>query len=87
MATLQYIGIDLTLRAISDYSKELELKRGDFNNLIQNLTNNFCSKNMTIISQRQLKKNFELKFNSNKEKVQVPSIEKNPFFSEGPSSD
>ena len=80
LATLQYIGIDLTLRAISDYSKELEFKKSDFNNLVQNLTNNFCSKNMTIISQRQLKKNFELQFKSSGEKLQIPSIEKNPFF-------
>ena len=80
LATLQYIGIDLTLRAISDYSKELELKKSDFNNLVQNLTNNFCSKNMTIISLRQLKKNFKLQFNSSGEKLQIPNIEKNPFF-------
>ncbi|MBG07227.1 MAG: hypothetical protein CME68_00575 [Halobacteriovoraceae bacterium] len=80
LATLQYIGIDLTLRAISDYSKEIELKKSDFNNLVQNVTNNFCSKNMTIISQRQLKKNFQLQFSSGGEKVQIPNIEKNPFF-------
>tara|TARA_Y100001954_G_scaffold49688_1_gene52470 strand:+ start:7101 stop:8756 length:1656 start_codon:yes stop_codon:yes gene_type:complete len=80
LATLQYIGIDLTLRAISDYSKELELKKSDFNNLVQNLTNNFCSKNMTIISQRQLKKNFKLQFSSSGKKLEIPNIEKNPFF-------
>lgn len=80
LATLQYLGIDLTVRAISSYAKELELSQGDYNNLVQNLMTNFCSKNITVISLSQLRKNLAIQFKSSESFFSLPSIKNNLFF-------
>ena len=80
LATLQYLGIDLTVRAISSYAKELELGQGDYNNLVQNLMTNFCSKNITIISLRQLRKNLDLQFKTTEKSFHITSIKNDKLF-------
>ena len=80
LATLQYLGLDLTVRAISSYAKELELGQGDYNNLVQNLMTNFCSKNITIISLRQLRKNLDLQFKTTEKSFHIPSIKNDKLF-------
>ena len=49
-ATLQYIGIDITVRAIAAYAKKLELNEEQYSNLVHNLTTNSCSQNISVYS-------------------------------------
>ena len=80
-ATLQYIGLDITIRAIPKYAKYFEFSSDEFKNLVENIVGNSCSKNLSIISVKQLKKNFLSKFDSNNS-FELPSIEGNPLFPE-----
>ena len=82
MATMQYIGLDITSRALAKYAQHFEFTSKEYENLIENLTGNFCSKNMTIISLGQLKKNMSVKFNMDNS-FQLPSIEDNSLFAGG----
>lgn len=79
LATLQYIGLDLTMRAIPKYAKFFEFSRGEYINLGENLIGNYCSQNLSIISIRQLKKNWNIKYNSEGD-YQLPSIDNDPLF-------
>lgn len=79
MATLQYIGLDLTLRALPKYAKFFEYSEQDYKNLGDNLIGNYCSKNLTILSLRQLRNLFMIKF-TKENSFELPSIKNNPLF-------
>ena len=78
-ATLQYIGLDISVRSISKYAKYFEFSNTEYDNLIENIVGNSCSRNLSIISIKQLKKNFKAKFNG-ENSFELPSIENNPLF-------
>jgi hypothetical protein len=78
-ATLQYVGLDIAIRAIPQYAKYFEFSSDEYENLVENIVGNSCSKNLSIISVKQLKKNFMAKFNS-ENSFELPSIEGNPLF-------
>ena len=80
MANLQYIGLDITTRALVSYAKYFEFSEDEWRNLSDNLIGNYCSKNISIISLKQLRKNFEIKFKED-EKFVLPTVEGNKFFS------
>jgi len=79
MATLQYIGLDTTSRALVEYSKSLEITTGEWQNLKKRLIGNYCSKNLSIISLKQLEKNLDFYF-ENETSIKLPSVDGNPFF-------
>ena len=81
LATLQYIGLDISLRSMAKYAKYFEFSKSEYKNLSENLVGNYCTQNLSIISIRQLKKNFTNFFN-NETKMQLPSIKGNPLFSD-----
>ena len=81
-ATLQFIGLDLTVRALAAYANSLEFSKAEYGNLVDNLTGNYCSQNISIISLRQLKKNMLLKFDR-KEKFPFPKLQGNSLYPEG----
>jgi hypothetical protein len=79
MATLQYIGLDVTTRAIGKYAKELNIEESDYLNLVNNLIGNYCSRNLSVISLRLLKKNLlEKYFGENH--FFLPNIADNIYF-------
>ena len=78
-ATLQYLGIDITLRAIAQYAKDLEYTKTQYENLQKKLIGGYCSKNITSISRKQLISNFMQKFERD-EYFPLPSVEENTFF-------
>ncbi|HAZ13347.1 MAG: hypothetical protein A2X86_15010 [Bdellovibrionales bacterium GWA2_49_15] len=80
MATLQYLGLDLTSRAIALYAKQLEYGQDEWRNLADRLVGQYCSKNLTIISLKQLRKNLDVYFEHGAS-FELPSVENNPLFS------
>ncbi|TDJ07673.1 MAG: hypothetical protein E2O68_03230 [Deltaproteobacteria bacterium] len=79
MATLQYIGIDLMVRAIPAYAKYFEFTEEEFENLADNLVGNYCSKNISIISLKELKRNILLHFEK-EQGFALPNIVDNSLF-------
>jgi hypothetical protein len=62
MADMQYIGLDLAVRAIPLYAKYFEFNETEFNNLVENIVGNYCSTNISVISKKEIKNNLLLKF-------------------------
>jgi hypothetical protein len=78
-ATLQYIGLDLTSMAIAKYSKELGYDDKQYSNLVENIVGNYCSRNTSVISVKQLKGYLKTLYKKNEFKL--PSLEGSPLFS------
>ncbi|OUR97230.1 hypothetical protein A9Q84_12960 [Halobacteriovorax marinus] len=85
LATLQYIGLDISIRAIPQYAKYFEFSRDEYVNMVDNLVGNYCSKNLSIISLKQLRKNFLVRYDE-ENTFKLPSIEGNTLFPEKLSS-
>lgn len=81
MVTLQYIGLDILVRALPEYAKRLQWSREDFEKYSSSMVGNWCSQNLTVISHKELKKNFMQKWDQESSFV-LPSIEDNSFFSQ-----
>lgn len=79
LSEIQYIGLDITTRAIPQYAKALEFTRDEYVNLIEGLVGNFCSANLSVISKRELKNNFLVKYDK-ENNFTLPSVSGNPFF-------
>lgn len=77
-ATLQYIGIDTSIKAIGAYAKKLHIEESDFKRLTNNLLKNYCSKNITIFSLRNLEQSFQYYY-KNPQTLIIPSVESSPF--------
>lgn len=79
LSEIQYIGLDLTARAIPQYAKALEFTREEYVNLVDNLVGNYCSANLSVISRKELKNNFLVKFDR-ENTFRLPTVKGNPFF-------
>lgn len=79
LSEIQYIGLDITTRAIPQYAKALEFTREEYVNLVDGLVGNFCSANLSVISKRELKNNFLVKYDK-ENNFKLPSVAGNPFF-------
>jgi len=79
ISTLQYIGLDLMTRAIPAYAKYFEFSEQEFINLTDNLVGNYCSKNISIISLKELKRNILVNFEKGPS-FTLPNIEDNSLF-------
>lgn len=79
VATLQYIGLDILSRALPAYAKFFEFSSKDYENMVNGLVGNYCSKNISIISLRELKKNMMFNFELD-EKFNLPDITDNQLF-------
>lgn len=77
-ATLQYIGLDTSIKAIGAYARKLEMGDEEWGHLKGNLVKNYCSKNITTFSLRNIEKSLEHYFR-NPEAGIIPDIETSPF--------
>lgn len=77
-ATLQYIGLDTSIKAIGAYAKKMDVGPDQFAKLSKNLVKNYCSKNITIFSIRNIEKSLDYYYN-NAQMSLIPSIESSPF--------
>ena len=82
-STLQYIGIDQTMKAIVEYVKLLDFTEDEFTKLSTNLISITCSKNLSLYSIKLLKDNFKnLYDNHTKGQFQLPGLIDSPYYSE-----
>lgn len=77
-ATLQYIGIDTTIKAIGAYAKKLDLNEEQYQKLTKNLVTNYCSKNITVFSIKTIEKSLKYYYD-NPVQSMVPSVQSSPF--------
>ena len=80
-ATLQYIGLDTSIKAIGAYARKLEMTEDNFRTLRANLVRNYCSSNVTVSSIRNIEKSLDHYF-KNPETAMIPSVEGSPFVPE-----
>ncbi|MGZ3787276.1 MAG: hypothetical protein ACXVLQ_02065 [Bacteriovorax sp.] len=79
LSEIQYIGLDLTTRAIPQYAKALEFTKEEYTHLVDNLVGNFCSANLSVISKKELRNNFMVKYEK-ENTFKLPSVKGSPFF-------
>ncbi len=65
MATVQFLGLDIVTWAIAKYAEYFRFTQSDYDNLVTNLTGNYCSKNITTISFKHLKSLMKERFKNN----------------------
>jgi hypothetical protein len=77
-ATLQYIGLDLSLKAIAKYAKKLEYTKDQYSTLTKNLIHTTCTKNLSVYSLKLLSDNFKKEW---EDKINIlPTIKSSPYF-------
>lgn len=81
VSTLQFIGLDTTIRAFAKYARHLDYSEEKFKRAVDNMVGSYCSENISVIGVRQIKKNFSFFF-ENHEKTQIPSFEGREFFAQ-----
>jgi hypothetical protein len=79
VATFQYITLDVLTRAIAKYAQKLKWRGRDYEALVNNLVNNYCSKNITVYSVKRIRENLIDKF-ENKNFYKLPQWRKNDYF-------
>lgn len=79
VAGLQYMGLDISTRALVDYALKFNFTEEEFERFVDSIIGNYCSKNITVIGAKALKSNFLLKF-SNKETYPMQDLSQNPLF-------
>jgi hypothetical protein len=77
-ATLQYIGLDLSLKAIAKYAKKLEYSKTQYATLTNNLIKTTCSNNLSVYSLKLIEDNFKKEWD---DKLNIlPTIKSSPYF-------
>lgn len=79
VATMQYVGLDIVTRALPLYAKNFDFTREEYTNMVDRLINGSCTKNITVISLKELRNNLLAKFDKGSS-YKLPSIDGNPLF-------
>ncbi len=82
LTTLQFAGMRVSMKAIAAYSKELNFTSEQYQTVVEKLVGGYCSKNISLISNDELKKYFSGLYGETENKFVLPSIEGNPLFPE-----
>jgi hypothetical protein len=81
VATLQYIGLDTSIKAIGAYARKLNLDAAAYKNLRANIVANYCSRNISVISLKSMDKALDYYYQNPIEDL-IPSIKSSPFGTE-----
>ncbi len=81
VATLQYIGLNITTKAIGKYAQLLEFNDSSYDNLIERLVGNYCSANLSVISLKELTNKLKESFQSSNN-FALPTIINKSLFPE-----
>jgi hypothetical protein len=76
--TLQYIGLDTTIKAIGAYAKKFKLEEDQFHILKKNLVKNYCSQNITVFSLKTIERSLEYYYKNPSQEI-IPSILSSPY--------
>lgn len=79
VGTLQYIGLDLSLRAIISYAKKLEMSESVFNKLADNIVTDSCNPNLTVYGNKLIRDNFKYYWN-NPTNFELPTLKGSNLF-------
>ena len=79
LAQMQFYGLDVVTRAIAAYAKYFEFTEEEYTRFVESLMGNYCSRNLSVISLKELKRNILVKFNKENYFV-LPHISKNSLF-------
>jgi hypothetical protein len=79
VATVQYIGLDTSIKAIGAYANKFELSDDAFKKLSQNLVKNYCSKNITVFSIKRIEQALNYYY-TNPQTELIPSVQNSPFM-------
>ncbi|MFL5783684.1 MAG: hypothetical protein ACJ76H_03670 [Bacteriovoracaceae bacterium] len=81
VATLQYIGLDATIKAIGAYAKNLHIPDTEYENMTSNLVSLYCSENVTVMSLRTIR-NALAHYYQNPDMSIIPTVENSPYATE-----
>ncbi len=79
LSEIQYIGLDITSRALPQYAKALEFTKEEYTNLVDGLLGNYCSANLSVIGLKELKNNMLVKFEK-ENNFRLPTVTGNTYF-------
>ncbi|MBA2404167.1 MAG: hypothetical protein H0V66_05300 [Bdellovibrionales bacterium] len=79
VSTIQYIGLDTSIKAIGVYAKKMELSEEAFQKLSSNLVKNYCSKNITVFSIKRLEQALNHYYKNPQANI-MPTVEGSPFM-------
>ncbi len=78
VASLQYLGLDSSIKAIGALAKKLDVGEEDYQKLTKNLMRNFCSQNVTVYSLKKIEQSLNFYY-QNPLLMLLPSVESSPF--------
>lgn len=76
---MQFFGLDVVTRALSAYAKYFEFTDEEFERFTDSLIGNYCSRNISVISLKELRRNILVKFQK-ENNFTLPNITKNTLF-------
>ena len=79
-ATLQYLGLDTSIKAIGALARELGVDESGFENLTENVVNQYCSKNLSVFSLKTVRASLK-HYYQNPIDI-LPKIEASPYATE-----
>ena len=79
VATVQYIALDSSIKAIGAYAKKFELSEEAFQKLSNNIVKNYCSKNVTVFSIKRIEQSL-MHYYKNPETKLIPTVDGSPFI-------
>lgn len=79
-ATLQYLALDMSVKAIVEYAKKLEFSDDKFSNLSYNLVQNTCNQNISVFGLKLLRDSFA-KYWKSGSGFSLPTIAGSPYYS------
>lgn len=79
-STVQYIGLDTSIKAIGAYARKLGVDEEGFGRLRTGLVQSYCSKNITIFSLKTIDKALDYYYKNPSDFI-IPSVASSPFAS------
>ena len=65
MASVQRMGLEITVKSLAKYAQYFHFNESEYGNLVENLTENYCSENLSVFSIKKLKKVMMESFHGN----------------------
>ena len=77
VATFQYIGLDLTVKAIGHYARTLQMEDAEYQKMTENLVKSSCSPNLSVYGIKLIKQNLVAAYQSST--IPLPQLPGQPF--------
>lgn len=74
VATLQYLGLDATVKSIGHLSRQVQMDKESFTKMVDNLITGSCSPNLSVYGPKLLRANFINSFESYTDQTILPTF-------------